>query len=103
MDFGFRYYQKKADEAIYDELFINNKCIVKMFCGTGKSRLMRYCRITQNKNLVVYVVPSLSLLDQFYTDYFIQMKDFPLENILRISSEEGSTTEIKNIIKFLKI
>ena len=87
MDFGFRYYQKKADEAIYDELFINNKCIVKMFCGTGKSRLMRYCRITQNKNLVVYVVPSLSLLDQFYTDYFIQMKDFPLENILRISSE----------------
>ena len=102
MDFGFRYYQKEADEAIYDELLINNKCIEKLFCGTGKSRLMRYCRIAQNKKLVVYVVPSLSLLDQFYTDYFIQMKDFPLENILRISSEEGSTTDKKDIVKFLK-
>lgn len=104
MDYGFRYYQKEADEAIYNELFINNnsKCLVKMFCGTGKSRLMRYCRAAQNKNLVVYVVPSLALLHQFYTDYFIQMKDFPLENILRISSEEGSTTETKQIVTFLK-
>ena len=102
MDYGFRYYQEEADDAIYNELLINNKCIVKMFCGTGKSRLMRYCRVVQNKNLVVYVVPSLSLLDQFYTDYFIQMKDFLLENILRISSEEGSTTETKQIVTFLK-
>jgi superfamily II DNA or RNA helicase/ubiquinone/menaquinone biosynthesis C-methylase UbiE len=102
MDFGFRYYQKEADEAIYDKLLINNKCIVKMFCGTGKSRLMRYCRIAQNKKLVVYVVPSLSLIEQFYTDYFIEMKDFPLKNILRISSEEGSTTDKKDIVKFLK-
>ena len=57
---GNRYYQKEADEAIYDELLINIKCIVKMFCGTGKSLLMRYCRSAQNKNLVVYVLPSLS-------------------------------------------
>jgi superfamily II DNA or RNA helicase len=97
MDFGFRYYQKEADEAIYNELLINDKCIVKMFCGTGKSRLMRYCRVAQNKNLVVYVVPSLSLLEQFYTDY---LKDFPL--VQRISCEEGSTTDKKDIVKFLK-
>lgn len=97
MDFGFRYYQKEADEAIYNELLINDKCIVKMFCGTGKSRLMRYCRVAQNKNLVVYLVPSLSLLEQFYTDY---LKDFPL--VQRISCEEGSTTDKKDIVKFLK-
>ena len=97
MDFGFRYYQKEADEAIYNELLINNKCLVKMFCGTGKSRLMRYCRVAQNKNLVVYVVPSLSLIEQFYTDY---LKDFPL--VQRISCEEGSTTNKKDIVKFLK-
>jgi superfamily II DNA or RNA helicase len=41
------------------------------------------------------------LLEQFYEDYFIKKMDFPLKNILRISSEEGSTTEIKNIEKFL--
>ena len=65
MDFGFRYYQKEADEAIHNDLLVNKKCLVKMFCGTGKSRLMRYCKVAQNKNLVVYVVPYLSLLDQF--------------------------------------
>jgi superfamily II DNA or RNA helicase len=93
----FRYYQEEADEAIFEELKENNKCLVKMFCGTGKSRLMRYCRIAQNKKLVVYVVPSLSLLDQFYTDY---LQDFPL--VKKISSEEGSTTESEEILNYLK-
>jgi superfamily II DNA or RNA helicase len=95
----FRYYQQEADDAIYNELLINDKCLVKMFCGTGKSRLMRHCRVAQNKKLVVFVVPSLSLLEQFYTDY---LQDIPSKNILRISSEEGSTTEGKDIEKFLK-
>ena len=66
----FRYYQVKADDAIYEELLINNKCIVKMFCGTGKSLLMRKCKYLENQKLVVYVFPSLSLIDQFCNDYF---------------------------------
>ena len=104
MTTNFRDYQQEADDAIYRELLENNnnKCLVKMFCGTGKSRLMRYCRITKHKNIVAYVVPSLSLLEQFYTEYFVKTKDFPLENILKISCEEGSTTENKEIVKFLK-
>jgi superfamily II DNA or RNA helicase len=95
----FRYYQQDADDAIYNELLENRKCLVKMFCGTGKSKLMRYCRVAQNKNLVVFVVPSLSLLEQFYTDY---LQDVPSKYVLRISSEEGSTTDSKDIVKFLK-
>ena len=66
----FRYYQVKADDAIYEELLINNKCIVKMFCGTGKSLLMRKCKYLEYQKLVVYVFPSLSLIDQFCNDYF---------------------------------
>lgn len=95
-----RYYQVEADGAIVEELGINdkNKCIVKMFCGTGKSLVMRKCKINQNKNLVVYVFPSLSLIDQFYIDY---LHDFPLENILKISSENESTTNSSEIVKFL--
>ena len=96
---NFRYYQQEADEAIYEELLINNKCLVKMFCGTGKSKLMRYCKVAQNKKLVVYVVPSLSLLEQFYTDY---LQDFDKTQILRISCEQGSTTDATVIVKFLK-
>ena len=82
----FRYYQEDADVAIYEELLINNKCIVKMFCGTGKSLLMRKCKSAQNQRLLVYVFPSLSLIDQFCTDYFIECP-------FKISSENDSTTD----------
>lgn len=86
----FRYYQKEADDAINEELIINNKCIVKMFCGTGKSLLMRKCKYLKNKNLVVYVFPSLALIDQFCNDYFVKVG---LPSPFKISSENDSTTD----------
>ena len=110
----FRYYQEEADHAIYEELLINDKCIVKMFCGTGKSLLMRNCKIVKNQNLVVYVFPSLPLIEQFCSDYFDKKDCF-----LKISSDKekeeynddygekkikknDSTTEPSAIIKFIK-
>ena len=111
MNKEYRYYQQECDDAIYDDLIINNnnKCIVKMFCGTGKSLVMRKCMTIQNKQLVVYVFPSLSLIDQFYIEYLF---DFPDNQILKISSanelidEETtsinkSTTNILDIQSFL--
>ena len=86
----YRYYQKEADVAIYNELLINNKCIVKMFCGTGKSLLMRKCKIIEKKKLVVYVFPSLGLIDQFCSDYFVNVG---LSCPFKISSENESTTD----------
>ena len=71
---NFRIYQTEANIAISEELLVSDKCIVKMFCGAGKSLLMRYCKINHDKNLVVYVFPSLALIDQFYRDYFIGIK-----------------------------
>jgi len=94
----FRYYQEEANNAIYEELRVNNKCIVKMFCGTGKSLLMRRCKTIEGKNLVVFVFPSLSLIDQFYSDYLC---DFPTENLLKISSENEATTNPIKITQFL--
>jgi len=46
-----------------------SKCIVKMFCGTGKSLVMAKNKYIQNKSLVVFVFPSLALIQQFYNDY----------------------------------
>jgi ribosomal RNA-processing protein 8 len=94
----FRYYQAEADKFIYEELLSKSKCIVKMFCGTGKSLLMRKCKIIENKKLVVFVFPSLCLIDQFYSDY---LDDFSTENILKISSECESTTNPIQIKQFL--
>ena len=108
---SFRYYQTGADLAIYDELLINNKCLVKMFCGTGKSLLMHKCTVAQDKNLVVYVFPSLALIHQFYKDYLHTEKTI---KILKICSDKEksdetnlmfdnkSTTEPEKIKKFLK-
>jgi superfamily II DNA or RNA helicase len=94
----FRYYQQEANIAICDELLTNKKCLVKMFCGTGKSLLMRKCSIIDAAKLVVYVFPSLSLIDQFYTDY---LSDFPSDDILKISSELEATTDPVKIAHFL--
>lgn len=98
----YRYYQAEADAAIYDELVLQNadKCLVKMFCGTGKSLLMRQAKINQDKRLVVYVFPILALLDQFYSDY---LHDFPSQHILKVSSENEATTDPLLIKQFLQL
>jgi predicted helicase len=74
----FRPHQAEAADAICEELLINNKCIVKMFCGTGKSLLMRKCKSVQNQKLVVYVFPSLSLIDQFCNIKFMSIYIFSI-------------------------
>ena len=93
------YYQTEADDAIHEELLINDKCIVKMFCGTGKSLIMRRCKTIEDKKLVVFVFPTLSLIWQFYEEY---LNDYNAENILQISSEknEGTTISVE-ITQFL--
>lgn len=84
MSSKFRPYQKEIDDAIFNELNAENKnkCIVKAFCGTGKSNIMAYGKAFQQHKLRVYVFPSLSLIDQFNTDYLTECK-----NVIVISSE----------------
>ena len=98
----FRSYQSAVDKRISEELNVNNKCLVKMFCGTGKSLIMKKCKAVRNKKCVVYVFPSLALIDQYNTDY---LTDVPNECILKVSSENEteSTTDPALIVSFLKI
>jgi superfamily II DNA or RNA helicase len=106
----FRYYQVEADDAIQEELLTNDKCIVKMFCGTGKSLLMRKCKSAQNQQLLVYVFPSLSLIDQFCSDYFVKVGlpcPFKISSDKDCKDKDGnktstSTTNPEDIIKFIK-
>lgn len=98
----FRKHQTEADEAIYQHLVVENnkRCLVKMFCGTGKSLLMRKCKVAENKKLCVYVFSSLGLVEQFTRDYLF---DHPKKYLLRICSEMESTTDPEKIQKFLSI
>jgi hypothetical protein len=69
-----------------------------MFYVTGKSLLMRICKTIEEKNLVVFVFPSLSLIDQLYSDY---LYDYQNEYILKIYSENEATTNPIKITDFL--
>jgi superfamily II DNA or RNA helicase len=93
----FRPYQQDTFDAIVNELQTKQKCIVKMFCGSGKSRIMRNLVKHYNHQLSVFVFPSLSLFDQFHIDY---LKETP--HVLKISSDKDSTTDTNIIINFLK-
>ena len=96
---AFRAYQEEAYNSIISEITVKSKCLVKMFCGSGKSLIMSNIVSHLNNDLSVFVFPSLSLIDQFYTDY-IHTNNKP--NVLRISSDENSTTNPQKIMIFIK-
>jgi predicted helicase len=90
-----RYYQQEADAAIAE--CTDNRCVVKMFCGTGKSKIMSEGRFLAGAKLVVYVFPSLALIDQFTRQY---LGDVDAAHLLCVSSEAGATTTPETIQRF---
>ena len=50
-------------------IFLYEKCLVKMFCGTGKSIIITNVIIHEKKELSVVVFPSLVLINQYSSDY----------------------------------
>lgn len=101
-----RYYQVDALLSI----FLYVKCLVKMFCGTGKSRIITNVIIHEKKELNVVVFPSLALIQQYSADYLENDEykhHFKKHKTLNVSSEclttIDSTTNPKEIKKFLKL
>jgi len=75
------------------------KCLVKMFCGTGKSRIITNTIIHKKKELSVVVFPSLALIHQYSTDYLKHSdykKYFNKHEMMNVSSEKLDDTEIKS-------
>jgi superfamily II DNA or RNA helicase len=90
-------------------IFLYAKCLVKMFCGTGKSRIITNVIIHEKKDLSVVVFPSLALISQYSFDYMNNaeyVRHFKKHKTLNVSSEKlenmESTTDAKEIKKFLK-
>ena len=104
-----REYQKNAVHKILE--CEDDKCVVKMFCGTGKSLVMITTILLLESKISVVVFPSLVLINQFINDSIKNEKDdlkrhFDKYTTINISSEmvEGidSTTDKQQIISFLK-
>ena len=92
-----RYYQQEADAAIAE--CRDRRCVVKMFCGTGKSKIMSEGNFLVDAKLVVYVFPSLALIDQFTRQY---LGDVDAAHLLCVSSEAGATTAPETIQRFFR-
>jgi superfamily II DNA or RNA helicase/uncharacterized protein (DUF736 family) len=88
----------------------SKNCLVKMFCGTGKSRIITNVIIHEKKTLNVIVFPSLALINQYSMDYLNNdeyKKHFKKHKKINVSSEilttTESTTDPKKIKNFLKL
>ena len=93
-----RDYQDNAVYEITKCINSNNKCIVKMFCGTGKTTIMLYYVLIENYKFSVFVFPSIALITQFNKDY-LQNKDWNITaNTMSICSKDevSTTSSIEN-------
>jgi superfamily II DNA or RNA helicase len=105
-DPALRPYQVKAIQNI----LLEQKCLTKMFCGTGKSIIIANVIKHEKKNLSVVVFPSLALIQQYWNDYvgkyFKKYKKISISS-LEERGEDGeitieSITDSKKIKQFLK-
>lgn len=96
--------QTKAFKKVTELLQTFSECLVKMFCGTGKSRVIKKLVIEQKKSLSVIVFPSLALIRQFTKEYLGDI-DTKAYGLMNVSSEEltdiTSTTEPAQIHHFI--
>ncbi len=95
--------QTKAYNDITKTLQTRDECLVKMFCGTGKSHIIKRLILERKHPLSVVVFPSLALIRQFTKDYLIG--NVRNNCLLNVSSEEltdiTSTTDPPRIHRFL--
>jgi superfamily II DNA or RNA helicase len=66
-----RKHQAECIENIEDNFLKNNKGLIKMFCGSGKSFIIYNCLLKYCEQLSILVVPSINLVTQFNNDYFL--------------------------------
>ena len=90
----------------YQEVCSKHSALIKMFCGTGKSRVEceKITDVYKSKNTTSCIVfPTIELLKQFDVDYISKVPE--IKNKLLICSESDThdksyTTNVKDILKF---
>ena len=64
-----RYHQIECLEQIKKHFTTEDKGLIKMFCGSGKSLIIYNCLLKYTIKLSIIVVPSINLITQFNKDY----------------------------------
>lgn len=114
-----RKHQLECVHKIKEHFDNEDKALIKMFCGAGKSFVIYHCLLEFGNNLSVIVVPSINLITQFNKDYLLDKvkqqynknkfdKQFELITICsknELPKEKNNftfTTEDDEIIEFLE-
>src|SRR3990167_4325040 len=94
-------YQFKAIQSVKDTFKHHKRCLLKMFCGTGKTRIMFHF-VLETHNKIILVFPSLLLIDQFNLDYTLG-KDWidrtKKYSKMNVCSKDESANEKKHNVK----
>ena len=99
--------------SIYENLWKNQKdavnskrhfqkCLINMWCGTGKTRVFTYSILEDEQRINIIVFPSLGLINQYNLDYIINPKFIHFwekYNILSFCSEDEKKLKNKSIKK----
>ena len=67
-----RKHQEDCLHQIEENFLCNNKGLIKMFCGAGKSFIIYDCLLQYCRQLSILVVPSINLITQFNHDYMLK-------------------------------
>jgi superfamily II DNA or RNA helicase len=106
-------HQRECLRAIQNNRQLSKRCIVQMFCGSGKTMVMFFEIVTNKYNLNVIVFPSLALMAQFNRDYLLNpewlefMNNFKFINICSLTEDLRKldvqcTTDKPVIVNFLR-
>ena len=112
-----RKHQVECIDNIKSHFENNNKALIKMFCGSGKSFIIYHCLLEYTNNLSVIVVPSINLITQFNKDYLLDKnkqeynkkyfnKSFEILTVCsknELSNNINLTTDSDKILEFIEI
>ena len=78
-----------------------DKCLINMWCGTGKTRTFTISIFQDNQDLNVIVFPSLGLINQYNNDYFLNQDNIFKDNFdnfqcLAFCSDDDSKLKLKS-------
>ena len=95
-----KYLYKHQHDAILQKSKYS-KCLINMWCGTGKTRTFTISLFQDNQDINVIVFPSLGLINQYNNDYFLNnnpifRKSFDNYICLAFCSDDDTKLKIKS-------
>jgi len=101
MKITLRTHQEQAYDSILERFQFGSKALLKMFCGSGKTRVAFKLLVERKRKLSVIAFPSIALIDQFNLDYLLNDTWAPyLQNISLLSICSRKEFHEKNHIRY---